>query len=110
MREAKNMKSKGVNIEANNFTNEEDDLIKKVTTIPKEHLVALAPVINDLVVLVSKKVTLIAVYFVLYIHIYIHICIYIMKINILFNIYYCELYYRKMNWRCNLFRKRLWKH
>ncbi|XP_033315816.1 uncharacterized protein LOC117214075 isoform X1 [Bombus bifarius] len=55
MREAKNTKSKGVNIEANNFTNEEDDLIKKVTTIPKEHLVALAPVINDLVALVSKK-------------------------------------------------------
>lgn len=77
MREAKNMKSKGVNIEANNFTNEEDDLIKKVTTIPKEHLVALAPVINDLVALVSKKVTLIAVYFVLYIHIYIYIYVYI---------------------------------
>lgn len=108
MREAKNTKSKEVNIEANNFTNEEDDLIKKVTTIPKEHLVALAPVINDLVAFVSKKVTLIAVYFILYIHICIYISI--MKINILFKIHYCELYYRKMNWRCNLFRKRLWKH
>ncbi|KAK1124639.1 hypothetical protein K0M31_006010 [Melipona bicolor] len=55
MRKMKKVESNGVNVKTKNFTNEEDDLIKKVTAIPKEHLATLAPVINDLVALVSKK-------------------------------------------------------
>ncbi|KAF3425869.1 hypothetical protein E2986_09976 [Frieseomelitta varia] len=55
MRKMKNIESNGVNVKIKNFTNEEDDLIKRVTAIPKEHLASLAPVINDLVTLVSKK-------------------------------------------------------
>lgn len=62
MQKMKNVESNGVNVKAKNFSNEEDDLIKKVTAIPKEHLASLAPVINDLVALVSKKVIYIAVY------------------------------------------------
>ena len=62
MRKMKNVESNGVNVKTKNFTNEQDDLIKKVTAIPKEHLASLAPVINDLVALVSKKVIYIAVY------------------------------------------------
>lgn len=62
MQKMKNVESNGVNVKAKNFSNKEDDLIKKVTAIPKEHLASLAPVINDLVALVSKKVIYIAVY------------------------------------------------
>lgn len=37
---------------------DENDLIKKVTTIPKEHLATLVPVINDLITFVSRMVNL----------------------------------------------------
>ena len=62
MQKMKNVESKEINVKTKNFTNEEDDLIKKVTAIPKEHLATLAPVINDLVALVSKKVMYIVIY------------------------------------------------
>lgn len=38
-----------------------DDLIKKLTAITKEHLATLAPVISDLITFVSKKVTVVII-------------------------------------------------
>lgn len=47
------IRKKGGNIKVENVT-DENDLIKKVTTIPKEHLATLVPVINDLITFVSR--------------------------------------------------------
>ncbi|XP_015437381.1 PREDICTED: uncharacterized protein LOC107192599 [Dufourea novaeangliae] len=52
--ESTNDKEKDIKVQ--NVSND-DDLVKKVTTITKEHLSTLVPVINDLMTLVSKKQT-----------------------------------------------------
>ncbi|CAK9828776.1 hypothetical protein ANTRET_LOCUS6236 [Anthophora retusa] len=51
---SKSVEGKGVNVKSENAS-DEDNLIKKVTTITKEHLASLAPVINDLMALMSEK-------------------------------------------------------
>lgn len=53
----KNLEQKGANINERNES-KEDNLIEKVTTIANQHLTILAPVISDLVAVVSEKVTL----------------------------------------------------
>ncbi|CAL7941645.1 unnamed protein product [Xylocopa violacea] len=56
VRKSENIGSAGTNTIVGNDTNDgDDDLMNKITTITKEHLSTLAPVINNLVALLSKK-------------------------------------------------------
>ncbi|XP_076757889.1 uncharacterized protein LOC143427544 isoform X2 [Xylocopa sonorina] len=56
VRKSENIENAGTNTKLENDLNDDDDdLMNKITTITKEHLSSLAPVINNLVALLSKK-------------------------------------------------------